>query len=485
MFVIPLSGAAIGFFTNWIAIKMLFRPHGEKRLFGVVLPFTPGVMPKRRADLARKLGNTVGEHILTGEALSDALASPENAQRLRSYLDSAIDGFLEDAGNSRLSVKEFVCDKLGLNCGEVVDAAAARATAALQVLLGSRTFKDELVRLLHEQIVSYIESGALERKLSEYLSGSRPHMRDILRDYLDGKAIPDNLLNNDTPISEYLGENLDKAREALADAAVKHLPKFLESWLRDNEALDEKLEGLTRQIIDDSLGSVARIFVNPSKVYASIKENLMEFLSNEVETRRLADDALSKASAWLHRPVGFYAGVLAGNSPFLWKYADAMVDRLADFLIEKSQSLSLAELLESHFPSYRDELRRHMDNHAETAAAALSSFAALYLESRKDSLLRSDVSAFARNIRDEDIVKFKSVIFEIAGKAPERLAPFVTGSINISGIVESQINAFDIAKVESLVLSVIRRELGIVIALGGVLGFVIGLVAMLAQGIVL
>ena len=40
-----LVGATIGYFTNFLAIKMLFRPRKEVRIKGVRLPFTPGIIP--------------------------------------------------------------------------------------------------------------------------------------------------------------------------------------------------------------------------------------------------------------------------------------------------------------------------------------------------------------------------------------------------------------------------------------------------------
>ena len=41
-----LVGAVIGYITNWLAIKMLFKPHNEKRVFGIRIPFTQGIIPK-------------------------------------------------------------------------------------------------------------------------------------------------------------------------------------------------------------------------------------------------------------------------------------------------------------------------------------------------------------------------------------------------------------------------------------------------------
>lgn len=48
----PVLGAVIGSVTNYIAIKMMFRPYTEKYIFGKKLPFTPGIIPARRKDIA-------------------------------------------------------------------------------------------------------------------------------------------------------------------------------------------------------------------------------------------------------------------------------------------------------------------------------------------------------------------------------------------------------------------------------------------------
>jgi uncharacterized membrane protein YheB (UPF0754 family) len=72
----PVLGAVIAFSTNWIAIVMLFRPHTEKRIFGWRIPFTPGLVPREKAKLGRKLGEAIGKHLLTPEVLTQALADP-------------------------------------------------------------------------------------------------------------------------------------------------------------------------------------------------------------------------------------------------------------------------------------------------------------------------------------------------------------------------------------------------------------------------
>ncbi len=72
----PLLGAGIGYLTNAIAIRMLFRPFTEKRIFGIRVPFTPGVIPKYRYQLAENIGVLVSKELLSREMLEDHILSP-------------------------------------------------------------------------------------------------------------------------------------------------------------------------------------------------------------------------------------------------------------------------------------------------------------------------------------------------------------------------------------------------------------------------
>lgn len=80
---VPVIGAIIGYATNWIAVKMLFRPHKEIRIGGWKLPFTPGVIPKGQGRLARAVGRAVEEQLLTREVLEEELLSEEKRQKIR------------------------------------------------------------------------------------------------------------------------------------------------------------------------------------------------------------------------------------------------------------------------------------------------------------------------------------------------------------------------------------------------------------------
>lgn len=66
----PLVGAIIGYFTNYIAVKMLFHPHKEVKLFGWTLPFTPGVIPKNKPRLAHAIAHAVADVLLTKQDIA-------------------------------------------------------------------------------------------------------------------------------------------------------------------------------------------------------------------------------------------------------------------------------------------------------------------------------------------------------------------------------------------------------------------------------
>ena len=68
--VLPLVlGALIGYVTNYIAVKMLFRPYEAVKIGNNTLPFTPGVIPKNKPRIARACGAAVEGSLFFTESL--------------------------------------------------------------------------------------------------------------------------------------------------------------------------------------------------------------------------------------------------------------------------------------------------------------------------------------------------------------------------------------------------------------------------------
>ena len=82
--VAPLLGGVIGYITNDLAIRMLFRPHRAKYIFGVHIPFTPGIIPKEKVRIAEAIGGAIAENLMNKDVLERYLLSDEMIAKIRS-----------------------------------------------------------------------------------------------------------------------------------------------------------------------------------------------------------------------------------------------------------------------------------------------------------------------------------------------------------------------------------------------------------------
>ena len=85
--VLPAIGGVIGYATNWLAVKMLFRPIKPVNLLGLRLQ---GLMPRRQQDMARNIGEVVGVHLLRHEDVVQALGRLDLQAMLSQMLDTGL-----------------------------------------------------------------------------------------------------------------------------------------------------------------------------------------------------------------------------------------------------------------------------------------------------------------------------------------------------------------------------------------------------------
>lgn len=110
--IIPiLVGALIGYCTNYIAIKMLFRPQKPIYVFGKKLPFTPGVIPKNKSRIAAAVGNAVGQNLFTNQDIVNAITE----SGLKNNLSEKI---MDTAFNTDSSIKDYIDKYYSKKSGE-------------------------------------------------------------------------------------------------------------------------------------------------------------------------------------------------------------------------------------------------------------------------------------------------------------------------------------------------------------------------------
>ena len=110
LLLIPVISAFIGWFTNWVAIKMLFRPREPRNFLGLHIQ---GIFPKRQKQFAEKLGKLVSEELLSFNDIAQKVTSPQNLQKIMPVVETHIDHFLRvKLGQAIPMINMFISDKL-------------------------------------------------------------------------------------------------------------------------------------------------------------------------------------------------------------------------------------------------------------------------------------------------------------------------------------------------------------------------------------
>jgi uncharacterized membrane protein YheB (UPF0754 family) len=82
----PLTGGIIGYYTNDLAIKMLFRPYRAISFGDRTLPFTPGLIPKNQSRLALRISDAIMSSLLTPEELQKVAQRLLQTERMQSAI---------------------------------------------------------------------------------------------------------------------------------------------------------------------------------------------------------------------------------------------------------------------------------------------------------------------------------------------------------------------------------------------------------------
>ena len=170
----PLIGAVIGYCTNYIAVKMLFRPLYPVNIGNRTLPFTPGIIPRGKSRLAKALGSAVGDHLITKQDLEDMLLSDgvkntivsrisEGIQKVQKS-DDTVEGFLqhyveqEDYEAMREKLENFITERITegldkLDVGSIIaEEGAKEVKQKFQGSMVSMFLTDDLISSIAEPI---------------------------------------------------------------------------------------------------------------------------------------------------------------------------------------------------------------------------------------------------------------------------------------------------------------------------------------------
>jgi uncharacterized membrane protein YheB (UPF0754 family) len=90
---LPFVAAFVGWGTNTIAVRMLFRPRRPINILGFKLQ---GLVPQRQKELAEKIADTVEQNLISHRDIQSALQNPETAAQIETLIERQIDIFLTE-----------------------------------------------------------------------------------------------------------------------------------------------------------------------------------------------------------------------------------------------------------------------------------------------------------------------------------------------------------------------------------------------------
>jgi uncharacterized membrane protein YheB (UPF0754 family) len=133
-------GAVIGYLTNYVAIKLLFRPYKPVKVGNItILP--QGVIPREKANLAKKVGVVVKEYILSEEEIKKIVTNDEVKKEINNFLDKEIENFLQK-DITELTPKETLAKNLSI-------------------------WIDNLIKTKFPMFASFVDVSSIERLLNE------------------------------------------------------------------------------------------------------------------------------------------------------------------------------------------------------------------------------------------------------------------------------------------------------------------------------
>lgn len=184
----PVIGAIIGYCTNWIAVKMLFRPREPKYIGKFRIPLTPGVIPKGKERLAGALEKITNEQLLTRETMLKRLLSDE----VLDMVDMAAISIVDDIKNDpEMSVKDLITSKMdeyefNSSVDRIRESIVSRALARIDDADLGQTVSDAAVRELYKEMNSL--PGFLRMLSDSLLPSAGPKIKEYVDNYIDNNA---------------------------------------------------------------------------------------------------------------------------------------------------------------------------------------------------------------------------------------------------------------------------------------------------------
>ncbi|MGL4791126.1 MAG: DUF445 domain-containing protein, partial [Anaerotignaceae bacterium] len=304
LIIIPVAGGVIGYFTNWLAIKMLFRPHTAKYIFGVQVPFTPGLIPKEKERLAKSLGNTVGNHLLTEEVLIKSLVKDE----VIDSLDKVLTNTFDTLNKSDLTFSEFLNKIFGETSDKAIEGFKDVVLKNLEQVLSNQGYKEEISNFIYKKIIELLEkdiSNLPKEKIMEQLKVTILSLKKEAYEKSTFKTAVEKALwqklkdleGDERKISEVVSPS---TVAQVKDYLSLKTPDIVNSLLKltENPEFEDFLKIKIKEAVGSIAGSFVGMFIKTDDIYVKAMEGITTYFNdskNMPEIEKNIDLCVNKA----------------------------------------------------------------------------------------------------------------------------------------------------------------------------------------------
>lgn len=290
----PLIGAVIGYITNDIAIRMLFRPRTAKYLFGVKLPFTPGLIPKEKSRIAESIGKAISQNLMNRETIEKTLLSQEMLDKIGTGFDS----FISTQKSNNETVEQYLSHFLKREDIEYMQASvSADLSAQIHTALASSPLGDKVAHIVIEHAMERMGGGLLGLfGADQFLSAIAAPAESML-----AGSINDMLAKHS---KEMVGTLIGDQLQAFMAVPMKRLFAGREEAI---EKCKMSLLSLYSTMVTEQLPKILEA-INISKIVES-RINEMDVKETEKLILEVMNKEL-KAIVWLGALLGFVMGCI-------------------------------------------------------------------------------------------------------------------------------------------------------------------------------
>ena len=310
----PLLGGVIGYITNDIAIRMLFRPHTAKYIFGIHIPFTPGIIPKEKGRIAEAVGGVISENLMNKEVLEKYLLSEDMVGKVR----SAVDEFIATQQRNDETVVQFLGHYLSK---EEIDTFAQNINQSITKQtyekLADSSVGEKVAHIAIDHVAQKLTIDGAQELLSG-IGGALGGLGGMAAGLFGGNIVAKFLGMLRDPAEHFLAKNIntmlrDNGEEIVSNMIGgevdnflnKPVSKLLEGHEEQLAQAVNTIESIYRSIITEHLPKILDS-INISKI---VRERINEMDVNETEKLifQVMDKEL-KAIVWLGALLGLVMG---------------------------------------------------------------------------------------------------------------------------------------------------------------------------------